>query len=448
MLSATTALAVVFRGAAGSLFLNLANAALTVAVSIVLARGMGIAGYGIFAFVTSTTLLLLVPAILGADRLVTREVAVHASRSSLELMRGLVRHINQLVIVVSVGLGAITAAVVLLAHGMVVDDFVLSFWIGAFTLPRLAVARVSQATLMGLGRVVSAQVPELLARPTALLVLVVVAVSFGALSPPAALAFQLATAGLGLVLSVLLLRSAFPPGYASVAPAYRRGEWTISTLELALLSGAAVINAQTGTFLLGVLRGPEDAGLYAVAARGAMLISFGLTAVNTALAPTAARLWANGEVDRLQQVVTASARAVVLFSLPVALIFILFAGTVLEVAFGAEFRPASQALAVLSAGQLVNGAMGSVGTLLIMTGNQRLAAAGIGAGACLNIVLCVVLIPILGVLGAALAATASITVWNILLATAAYRRLGVRSFAIGGPRRHRASRPTPPDATP
>ena len=258
--------------------------------------------------------------------------------------------------------------------------------------------------MMGLGNVVVAQVPELLLRPTVFLVLAAGAALTIGLDAQGALWLQLAAIALGVGLSLALMSRSMPSAARHVRPAYLRREWLQNSLELAFLSGAAVVNAQTGTFLLGALRGPEDAGLYAVATRGAMLISFGLLAVNTALAPAAARMWAAGDIKGLQRVVTVSSRAALLFSLPVAVVFIVWGRTVLQVAFGADFGGGGPALAILSVGQLVNAGVGSVGTLLIMTGHQREAAAGILIGAVLNVLVGLALVPAFGVVGAAIAA--------------------------------------------
>jgi O-antigen/teichoic acid export membrane protein len=315
--------------------------------------------------------------------------------------------------------------------GQVVTPALVSLWIGLLSLPLSAIGRVSQSTLMGLGNVVVAQLPELLLRPTVFLVLAAMAALTVGLDAQGALWLQLGAVAVGVALSLRLLSRSFPTAARGVRPAYLPGEWLGSSLELAFLSGAAVVNAQTGTFLLGALRGPEDAGLYAVATRGALLISFGLLAVNTALAPAAARMWAAGDIRGLQRVVTVSSRAALLFSLPVALVFIVWGRTVLQIAFGPEYGRAGAALAILSIGQLVNAGIGSVGTLLIMTGHQREAAAGILIGAVLNVLVGLALVPTFGVVGAAVAATVSIAVWNILLAAASIRRVGVHPTAFG-----------------
>lgn len=426
-----------FRGAAGSLMLNVANTVLAVLASILLARVMGVAEYGTFAFVTATVLLLTVPSVLGFDRLVVRDVAVYTSRQSFDLVRGLMRQANLVVFVLATCLAAVVAYGAWLLSGAAITTPLVALWVGLLSLPLAALGRVSQASLMGLGRVVSAQSSELLLRPLLFLALAAgVALTFR-LDAPTALWLQLLATAVGLLISLRLLARAMPSAARVARPAYRSREWTRSSLELALLSGAAVLSAQTGTFLLGALRSPDEAGLYAVATRGALLISFGLTAVNAALAPVTARMWAAGDVERLQRAVTLSARAIVAFALPVALLFMVFAGTVLEIGFGRDYVAGAPALTILSLGQLANSVLGSVGTLLIMTGHQRQAAAGIAAGAILNVALGALLIPVQGITGAAIAATVSIIAWNILLALFASRRLGVHPTAIGRIGRHK-----------
>jgi O-antigen/teichoic acid export membrane protein len=423
--------ATLLRGAAGSLALNVVYTAMTLGVSILLARVLGVEEYGVFAFVSATILLLIVPAVLGLDRLLIREVSVYASRGSFALLRGLVLQATGMVVVLSIAIGLAVGIGAWILGGSVVTPALVSLWIGLLSLPLSALARTSQSTLMGMGNVVLAQVAELLLRPTAFLVLAAGFAMTVGLNAQGALWLQLVAVAGGLALSLVLLFRAFPRAARGIRPSYLPKAWLQSSLELAFLSGASVVNAQTGTFLLGAMRSPAEAGLYAVGTRGALLISFGLLAVNTALAPAAARMWADRDIPGLQHITTVSSRAALLFSLPIAIVFIVWGRQVLQIAFGADYGEATGALAILSIGQLINAGIGSVGTLLIMTGHQREAAAGILVGAGLNVVVGVALVPSMGVIGAAVAGTISIAVWNILLAAAAIRRVGVHSTALG-----------------
>jgi len=170
--------------------------------------------------------------------------------------------------------------------------------------------------------------------------------------------------------------------------------------------------------------------LYAVAARGAGIILLGITAVSTVIAPSAARLWAQGDVTRLQQIVTMSARATAAFAVPVTVVLFVFGDFFLSL-FGSEFQGATLALRILCVGQLVTSFTGSVTQLLLMAGEERRAAIAVGIGAILNVVFDVALIPIWGLEGAAVGATASLIASEVLLVWAVRTRLGVRLTVVG-----------------
>jgi O-antigen/teichoic acid export membrane protein len=154
------------------------------------------------------------------------------------------------------------------------------------------------------------------------------------------------------------------------------------------------------------------------------------------LAPVVAELYARGEKERLQRLITKSAWAALLGSLPIALGMILFGRWVLLI-FGKDFTGGNTALAILSAGQLVNVGMGSVALLLNMTGHERDTARGVGIAALANIILNAALIPLWNINGAAAASAISLAIWNILLAWWVYKRIGICSIAFGSPRRKR-----------
>jgi O-antigen/teichoic acid export membrane protein len=136
-------------------------------------------------------------------------------------------------------------------------------------------------------------------------------------------------------------------------------------------------------------------------------------------------------MDKLQRMITKSARVILIGSLPIAIVLILFGHWFLLFFFGQDFIQGEKALAILGAGQLINAATGSVGLLLIMTGYERDAAMCVGISAVLNMILNAFLIPKWGLEGAAAATTTTVMFWNILLAILLYKRLGIHSTALG-----------------
>jgi O-antigen/teichoic acid export membrane protein len=183
--------------------------------------------------------------------------------------------------------------------------------------------------------------------------------------------------------------------------------------------------------MLGLLGTPDDAGLYAIAQRGALLVAFPLAAVNVAIGPTTARLWTARDRGSLQRLVTLSTRAVLLGSVPIALAFIVFGQQLLTLLFGSGFGHASEALTILCLGQLANAATGSVAVLLVMTGHQVRATLAMAAGVTANIGVAALLIPGYGANGAAVAAAVSLLVSNLVMVVMTRRTIGIDSTVIG-----------------
>ena len=94
-------------------------------------------------------------------------------------------------------------------------------------------------------------------------------------------------------------------------------------------------------------------------------------------APLVARMHAKGEISGLEHGAERIAQATVLASLPIAVFFLVVPGVYLGI-FGGALGSGSTALRVLAVGQLFNAAAGPVGSVLIMTGNERAACWGIG----------------------------------------------------------------------
>jgi O-antigen/teichoic acid export membrane protein len=237
-------------------------------------------------------------------------------------------------------------------------------------------------------------------------------------------------AGIALLVGAVVLHLSIPQRSKLATPVYRPSEWIASAWPLLLVNGMSVINTQAPILLLGTIKGAQTAGLYAIASRVADLVAFGLISVNLALAPVAAGLWTQRDIPRLQQMVTKSVRAGLIFTLPVAAILIIFGERLLSV-FGPEFPGGQPGLVILVIGQTVNVGMGPVALLLVMTGHEREFAIATGVCAFLNITLNLTLIHSWGLAGTALAVTISIIVWNMVMAVYVKRRLGIHATAVG-----------------
>lgn len=207
-----------------------------------------------------------------------------------------------------------------------------------------------------------------------------------------------------------------------------------SSVPLFFVACMTFIMGWTGTLFLGIWGTNEEVGIFTVAVRTALLISLVLVAVNAIAAPKFAELYRQGDMEALAVLARNAAILVSILAAPVFLFFALFSTTVMSL-FGPEFRAGGPVLAILAAGQYVNVLTGSVGYLLMMTGNERLVRNNMAVAAILNLVLNFVLIRAYGVLGAAIGTAVAITVLNLGAMYLARVKLGITTAPIGRARR-------------
>jgi O-antigen/teichoic acid export membrane protein len=285
--------------------------------------------------------------------------------------------------------------------------------------------------LRGLRHVFVAQIPELLVRPAAHLLFSGFLLIAGILTPALALASQLVAIAIGFLLGHYLLQRLLPQDMRHVQPAYRDREWGRSLLPFALLAAVGILNGQVGIILLGWLGDIQDVAALQIANNGAMLVVLSLTIVNAVIAPHVTRAFRQGDNLVLQKLSTHSARAALLASLPIAIPLLIMPGTIIHLVFGDVYvEIASQPLFFLVIGQLVNVAFGSVGLFLLMAGYERDVLIGQVISLFISVFTGVLLIPHLGVNGAALSMVLGLVFWNVRLAIVFARRLGLRPSAL------------------
>lgn len=417
-------------GVLGSSGLKVVNLGVSITLTVFLARVLGPEGYGIYAFAFSLVTLLAIPVQVGLPILVVREVAKYHFQQRWGLMRGLLHWANRSVFVLSVGVGVAAALIAWVIFGQTAPIQLATFLWAVLLLPLIALGNLRGAALCGLHRVVQGQLPELLLRPGLHLFFAVVLALTSPLTPPCVMALHALAATLAFAVGVVLLLRALPIEIRTAAPCFDTRTWRSSLLPLSFLAGMQVINSQTDVVMLGLLTTNEEVGVYRAAVQGAQLVALPLTVVNLVLAPHISRLHAKGDRAALQWIATWSARLVLLAALPMVSIFVLSGSAILAMIFGDEYRPGYLALTILCIGQFVNSGMGSVGLLLNMTGHERQTAKGFAAAAIVNVTLNLMLIPIWGIEGAAVATATSLIIWNVLLCWQVWRKLGIMSTAI------------------
>jgi O-antigen/teichoic acid export membrane protein len=194
-----------------------------------------------------------------------------------------------------------------------------------------------------------------------------------------------------------------------------REVWTFSAAMLGI-SLMEFVMAQVDKITLGFYLGARAVGIYSVAAALVVYVSLVLSSVNQIFSPTIADLHTRGEHILLNRLFQSLTKWVLGLTIPLAAVIMVFSQTLMRI-FGHDFEQGWPILVIGTLGQLVNCGVGSVGFLLLMSGNERRLIKIQIVMATIMVVLSVALVPLLGVLGAAIAASitnAGINLWNLL----------------------------------
>ncbi len=184
-------------------------------------------------------------------------------------------------------------------------------------------------------------------------------------------------------------------------------------MNVLFLFGVYILN-YTDTIMLTALRNLEEVGLYNVAVPTAKLILFFSSAFTLILIPLTASLFANKKFDVLNKLINALYKLNIVFLLPIAMILVVYPDIVIRVLFSSKYLPAATALSILSVSAVL-----SVFFLInsyILNGLEKAKANFriTSIGAAFNIGLNLILIPLYGLIGAALSTLGGYVVMSVL----------------------------------
>lgn len=418
------------KGAGGSAVLKLINIPLMLGTGVLLARSLGPENYGLYSFVLAIVTMLALPTKAGIPTLLVKEVAKKNLNNEWGLIRGILKLSNSVVFGYSV-IVILSASIFVYTYYGPEESFraKVFFW-SLPMIPLIAFEGLRTGALRGLSRVIFSQIPEAIVRPVLMLTFLSIFIFLGKeITSIDAMRFQVIAAVSAFLIGSAFLLYALPHQVRNIQPEYAIKPWAKSLIPLSIFAGVQLLDAQISIILLGFLgNNDEQVALLRVASTGAGLVVFSLTAVNMTLGPHVARLYAAGEIQKLQQILSVSVRGAMFFAVPIALIFIFWGDAILLVVFGIEYAGAAPLLVILSVAQLINCAAGSVATILHMTGNENSTVFGSVIGLLANVFFGVILIPLYGAMGAAYSFAASIIIWNVILMVMVKRRLGLKSY--------------------
>ena len=400
-----------------------ASAVLQFALVVVVTRGLGAEGAGIFLEALALFMIISHSAELGANTGLVRTIPRYRALGRASDVRGaLVVALSPVALV-----GALAGlATFLLAphiadvffHGVHRGDVVTYIRLLAVFIPLASATTVALAGTRGFGTMIPYVVVQNVGIPAARLVLVLAAVAGGlgivavGLAWSVPLACGLAAAG---VILVRLVRSgeddAESVGESRPLGALAADFWAF-TAPRALAATLGVTGTWLGILLVGALASTKEAAIYAAASRFVIVGAYALQAVGMAIAPQISALFAEDARERIEDLYRLATWWLMALSWPVYATMAVFAPFLMGI-FGPEFVAGKTALLILSLAMLVNLGTGNVTMVLLMGGKSSWNLFNAVVALTVNVMLNVLLVPTFGASGAAVAWAASLVFVNV-----------------------------------
>lgn len=421
------------RSGAGLGGLTAAEMGLALLAAILLARELGVEGFGAYSLAVATVGLAALPVEFGLPSLVMREIARASAVDADDATKGVIVFAATAIALLSTGIIPLALGLAYLPASGLGETARSMLAIAVFLIPVNAFAKMLGATLAGRQKVVLGAIPVRLVRPgvfAAALGLAALAEP-GWLTPARAITFQLGAAGAALAVAAGL----FLAHYHAVLR--RRGRtihwlaWTGAMLRLGVSSGMMQAQPQILLLLTGTLASVEAVGLLRIAQRGVDVVIAGTVVAVTVAAPRVARLLAEGAHARVQRLVTGVARIAFGICMIGLVAFLLAGQWLLATLFGDEFVSAWIVLIVLTSAHGVNTMLGPGVMLMNMARREGVTLSGFALSLCLAIAVAVPLIPLLEALGAACGRAIGMVAMNLLLCYRARRDLRIDPTAMG-----------------
>jgi O-antigen/teichoic acid export membrane protein len=412
----------------GSLTLKVCGMILGLVSTILLARYLGVTGYGLYSYAIVLVTLISMPAILGVPTLVTRETARANEARNWGQMRGLWRWSGRIsLILVTVALALATSVLYFTNNHIAHADKVV-IYIAMMMTPLLVMGRLRSAALRGLKSPVLAQMPEQFIRQTcflSLIALLVIGLGEEHLTAATAMGLNVISVFFAFLVGVIFLYKLSPTSTEISVSSDEQRNWLRAIVPFAFVSGAQLLLKNTDLFMLGLMKGMDEVGWYRVSVQISLLMVFGLEVITLVVAPYFVRFYKRGDLKKLKRTFIISVLASISVAFPVFLVFVLFGEALIDLAFGKEYIDSYYPLLILAVGQLFNVVVGPAGYLLSMAGFEKDTAKVMVWAAILNVLLNLLLIPHIGMIGAAVSSALCLAIWNIWVVIVLRKRVGI-----------------------
>jgi O-antigen/teichoic acid export membrane protein len=418
------------KGSSVSFFLSIVGKFLGLALQMLLARCLVVSDYGVFSYVLAAVEVLVVLTLVGLPTYILRNISFYFPKKEWSKIRGVLYISNRINALVSL-------LVIIVAESLLwLDVFDLDsalkpvFQIGLLLVFFLGLTRIRQQAFLGLKKVFAAKFLELILTPVLMISgLGVLYLLAGQSDVQSVILLRLGAVVSTLGVATLTLNHFLPSGTGKSERQYNISEVLSISSPMVIAQVIRLGIGQLSILLLGYLALMSDVGVYNISFMFSNLALLGLTSLNTIAAPMISNAYSENNKSDMQKITAAVTLGSSAYAVLLCFILLVFGKQLLGFV-GAQYQGGYFPMLILSVGQLVNGMCGPVGFLLTMTKYQKRFAQILFFSGLVNIFFCTLLIPGLGITGAAIASMSSNIAWNLIAVFFVKRKLKLSVFLL------------------
>jgi O-antigen/teichoic acid export membrane protein len=418
---------------AGKAFLvRVASAGLALVSQVFLARWMGSFEFGIFIYAWTWVLMIGALSDLGLSSAARRFIPEYAENKAFDRLRGFLAGSRWLSVAIASAIGAVGALGVWLLSPHLDQYSVAPLYLACAVIPIYGLVQTQAGIAQSYDWPNLALMPFFVWRQLAMTALMGAAYLMGAPTGAviamivAAVTTWAVTLGQMVVLN-RRLKKKVPAGPAAYEPRI----WLATSFPIFIVEGFYLLLTYVDILALEHYRSPDEVAVYYAGARLLAIVAFVYFAIAGATTHKFTEYHVAGDGKRLASFFAETIKWTFWPSLAVCAGILAFGKPLLGL-FGENFESGYLVMFILSIGMLARAAVGPAERLLNMLGERKQCAAIYAGAFVINLVLCIVLIPRMGIEGAGVATSTALVAESICLYLVAKRRLGFHVFILGG----------------
>ncbi len=402
---------------------------------IVLARSLGVVGFGEYSLAIAWLQVLTVAGKLGLDNTSLRYVAEYVTRNELSKLQGFNKASTRAALLASTSVAALVIATVFAFRASIGEGLSNCLFVAAIMIPLNSLRQIQEASLRGIGRLFESQISTVV-WPVLLSLL-------------AAVAWQTSLSNMTSLTATILHLSAIVTASFMVYQFHRqhavhgdtisasdscRQQWKHTAMAFLFAEALIALKSRACVALAGLLLDRESVGLYGAMEKFADVSVLASQSLGLIIAPQFAALYAAGRYPEMRRLMKQGQFLGLAFTLPVALA-VAFFGDYIFLLLGPGYRAGWTVLMTLLGSACIAAFSGPAAYVLQMTGDDRTMLLITAASAATHILFSLLLMPAYGIMGLGIAQMATSLVWTVGVRTSlawhpAWQNLSITPHAI------------------